>query len=89
MTGFDRGKKSLRVLAAARIYELGLRFGSLCLILVCRKGAKKNPQNKEGWCLHSCCLNQSCFLADPGPPQLQGLGEGAAVAALIGSSLTS
>ncbi|CAN8201385.1 unnamed protein product [Coccothraustes coccothraustes] len=32
--GLTWGEESLRVLAALRIYELGLRFGLLCLILV-------------------------------------------------------
>lgn len=43
MTEFDRGKKTLRVLAAARIYEPGLCFRSLT---VRSKGAKKKPKPK-------------------------------------------
>lgn len=44
MTEFDRGKKTLRVLAAARIYEPGLCFRSLT---VRSKGAKKNQNPKQ------------------------------------------
>lgn len=44
MTEFDRGKKTLRVLAAARIYEPGLCFRSLT---VRSKGAKKKKQNPK------------------------------------------
>lgn len=45
MTEFDRGKKTLWVLAAARIYEPGLCFRSL---VVRSKGAKKTPKQPHG-----------------------------------------
>lgn len=53
MTEFDRGKKTLPVLATVRIYELRLCFRSLT---VPSKGAEKPPQNNHqpttrGWCL--------------------------------------
>lgn len=56
-----------------RIYELRLCFRSLCRIRICSKGGGKKiklkkDRTRERWCLHSCCLNQTSFLAALFPP---------------------